>query len=37
MVEKKTLVKAQEKAVVKWKGEQITVTFQNLKELNLDG
>ncbi|HUV53497.1 MAG TPA: RecT family recombinase [Dehalococcoidia bacterium] len=33
MTEKKTPVKAQEKAVVKWKGEQITVSFHDVKTL----
>lgn len=33
MTEKKTPVKAQEKAVVKWKGEQITVSFRDVKTL----
>jgi len=33
MAQTKTPVKAQEKAVVKWKGEQITVSFHDVKTL----
>jgi len=33
MTEKKTPVKAQENAVIKWKGEQITISFRDVKTL----
>ena len=33
MAEKKAQGTAQEKAVVKWKGEQLTVSFHDVKSL----